>query len=28
MGVQEYKGAFGNDVLYPMIVPDQKASNG
>ena len=28
MGVQEYKGAFGNDVLYPMIVPDQKVSNG
>jgi GT2 family glycosyltransferase len=28
MGVQEYKGAFGSDVLYPMIVPDQKVSNG
>lgn len=24
MGVQEYIGNFGNDVLYPMIVPPQK----
>jgi hypothetical protein len=24
MGVQEYTGNFGNDVLYPMIAPDQK----
>jgi glycosyltransferase involved in cell wall biosynthesis len=24
MGVQEYVGNFGNDVLYPMIVPSQK----
>lgn len=24
MGVQEYVGNFGNDVLYPMIVPAQK----
>ena len=24
MGVQEYTGNFGNDVLYPMIVPPQK----
>lgn len=25
MGVQEYEGCFGPDVLYPMIVPEQKA---
>jgi hypothetical protein len=25
MGVQEYTGNFGNDVLYPMVVPEQKA---
>lgn len=24
MGVQEYEGEFGRDVLYPMIVPSQK----
>jgi hypothetical protein len=24
MGVQEYEGRFGSDVLYPMIVPPQK----
>jgi hypothetical protein len=24
MGVQEYEGEFGKDVLYPMIVPTQK----
>lgn len=24
MGVQEYVGNFGNDILYPMIVPPQK----
>jgi len=24
MGVQEYEGEFGKDVLYPMIVPPQK----
>lgn len=24
MGVQEYEGCFGNDVLYPMIAPIQK----
>jgi hypothetical protein len=24
MGVQEYEGEFGTDVLYPMIVPAQK----
>jgi len=24
MGVQEYEGEFGKDVLYPMIVPSQK----
>ena len=24
MGVQEYEGDFGNDILYPMIVPLQK----
>jgi hypothetical protein len=24
MGVQEYEGDFGNDILYPMIVPPQK----
>lgn len=24
MGVQEYTGNFGNDVLYPMLVPPQK----
>jgi len=24
MGVQEYEGEFGKDVLYPMIVPVQK----
>lgn len=24
MGVQEYTGNFGNDVLYPMVVPAQK----
>ena len=24
MGVQEYTGNFGNDVLYPMVVPEQK----
>jgi hypothetical protein len=28
MGVQEYKGDFGRDILYPMIVPTQKVSNG
>ena len=26
MGVQEYKGDFGTDVLYPMIVPGQKVA--
>lgn len=26
MGVQEYVGNFGTDVLYPMIVPDQKVA--
>jgi hypothetical protein len=26
MGVQEYKGDFGNDILYPMIIPDQKVA--
>jgi hypothetical protein len=25
MGIQEYTGNFGNDVLYPMVVPEQKA---
>ena len=25
MGVQEYTGNFGNDILYPMVVPEQKA---
>jgi glycosyltransferase involved in cell wall biosynthesis len=24
MGVQEYVGNFGNDILYPMVVPPQK----
>lgn len=24
MGVQEYTGNFGNDILYPMIAPEQK----
>jgi hypothetical protein len=24
MGVQEYVGNFGKDILYPMIVPAQK----
>lgn len=24
MGVQEYTGNFGNDVLYPMVAPEQK----
>jgi hypothetical protein len=24
MGVQEYEGEFGNDVLYPMLVPSQR----
>jgi hypothetical protein len=24
MGVQEYEGDFGNDILYPMIVPPKK----
>lgn len=24
MGVQEYTGNFGNDILYPMVVPQQK----
>jgi hypothetical protein len=24
MGVQEYEGCFGSDVLYPMLVPPQK----
>jgi hypothetical protein len=28
MGVQEYVGNFGNDILYPMVVPAQKVSNG
>ena len=28
MGVQEYTGNFGHDILYPMVVPDQKVSNG
>jgi len=26
MGVQEYQGCFGNDVLYPMIVPGEKVA--
>ena len=26
MGVQEYTGNFGNDVLYPMIVPDKEVA--
>ena len=26
MGVQEYEGQFGQDILYPMMVPDQKAA--
>jgi len=26
MGVQEYKGDFGNDILYPMIIPGQKVA--
>lgn len=26
MGVQEYLGDFGNDVLYPMVVPTQKVA--
>jgi hypothetical protein len=26
MGIQEYVGNFGTDVLYPMIVPDQKVA--
>jgi hypothetical protein len=24
MGVQEYEGDFGNDILYPMVVPSKK----
>ena len=30
MGVQEYEGNFGRDVLYPMVVPDsaRQVSNG
>jgi hypothetical protein len=26
MGVQEYVGNFGTDVLYPMIVPKSEAA--
>jgi GT2 family glycosyltransferase len=26
MGVQEYKGNFGRDVLYPMIVPQKEVA--
>ena len=26
MGVQEYVGNYGNDVLYPMVVPNQKVA--
>lgn len=26
MGVQEFKGTFGHDVLYPMITPDQRVA--
>ncbi len=26
MGVQEYEGSFGEDVLYPMLVPKQEAA--
>jgi len=26
MGVQEYEGDFGADVLYPMVVPVAKAA--
>ena len=26
MGVQEYLGNYGNDVLYPMVVPNQKVA--
>ena len=28
MGVQEYEGDFGRDILYPMIVPTEKVANG
>jgi hypothetical protein len=30
MGVQEYEGNFGRDVLYPMVVPDsaRQVANG
>lgn len=28
MGVQEYTGNFGKDILYPMIAPEQKVANG
>jgi hypothetical protein len=24
MGVQEYTGNYGQDILYPMVVPAQK----
>jgi hypothetical protein len=26
MGVQEYKGDFGGDILYPMIVPNKEVA--
>jgi glycosyltransferase involved in cell wall biosynthesis len=26
MGVQEYVGNYGNDILYPMVVPNQKVA--
>lgn len=26
MGVQEYKGDFGNDILYPMLVPSKEVA--
>jgi hypothetical protein len=26
MGIQEYVGNFGNDVLYPMVVPNKEAA--
>jgi hypothetical protein len=26
MGVQEYTGNYGQDILYPMVVPQQKVA--
>jgi hypothetical protein len=26
MGVQEYEGNFGEDILYPMLVPNEQVA--